>query len=144
MNKFLIIGGTTKAGTTSLFKYLSDHPEFCPARFKETRYFLNKNYQLQRTGKGDDYLENEYNKLFSCEDGLINLEATPDYLYSENTASFIKNTLSGADVKVVFLLRNPVDRFISWFKFAKQDGKIETNAAIKDYFEANIHADSQN
>ncbi len=33
----LIIAGVGKAATTSLFAYLSAHPDICPARVKEGR-----------------------------------------------------------------------------------------------------------
>jgi hypothetical protein len=34
-----IIAGTNKAGTTSLFRYLSDHPEVCASNIKEISFF---------------------------------------------------------------------------------------------------------
>jgi len=44
--EFLIIGGTSKAGTTSLYTYLADHPQICPSALKETRFFLDSDYPL--------------------------------------------------------------------------------------------------
>ena len=38
---YLIVGGTTKAATTSLFSYLANHPATCAATYKETRFFLS-------------------------------------------------------------------------------------------------------
>ncbi len=35
----LVIVGVVKSGTTSLFNYLSQHPDICPSDVKETRYF---------------------------------------------------------------------------------------------------------
>ena len=35
----LVIAGVPKAGTTSLFNYLAQHPDICPSDVKETRYF---------------------------------------------------------------------------------------------------------
>src|SRR5688500_8554449 len=35
----LIIAGVPKGGTTSLFRYLAQHPDICAARNKELRYF---------------------------------------------------------------------------------------------------------
>ena len=36
-----ILGGTFKAGKTSVFKYLADHPEVCASNLKEPSIFLN-------------------------------------------------------------------------------------------------------
>src|SRR4051794_41003093 len=35
----LIIAGVSKGGTTSLFRYLAQHPDICPSPIKELRYF---------------------------------------------------------------------------------------------------------
>lgn len=48
---YLIIGGTTKAGTTSIFRYLSAHPDVCASSLKETRFFLDKDYPLPSTNR---------------------------------------------------------------------------------------------
>lgn len=45
-HRFGIIGGGSKAGTTSVFNYLADHPEICAADAKETRFFLDADYPL--------------------------------------------------------------------------------------------------
>ena len=37
---FLVMVGTYRSGTTSLFRYLSDHPQVAPSSLKETGYFL--------------------------------------------------------------------------------------------------------
>ena len=42
----VIIGGTQKAGTTSLFRYLADHPSVCPSSIKEVDFFLKYNDEI--------------------------------------------------------------------------------------------------
>ena len=42
---YIIISGTSKAATTSLFKYVADHPEVCPSYVKQTNYFLDSSDQ---------------------------------------------------------------------------------------------------
>ena len=37
-----VIGGTEKAGTTSVFDYLSAHPQVCASSRKETDFFRNE------------------------------------------------------------------------------------------------------
>lgn len=141
-NIFLIIGGTTKAGTTSLFSYLSDHPEICPAQLKETRFFLDHEYPLKKL-KSNNYSRKDYLRLFKCDHlEQIKLEATPDYLYSPKTAKKIANILNQDELRFLFILRNPLNRFISWYKFAIQDGKINKSISLDQYFNRNLRTNS--
>jgi len=88
-------------------------------------------------GHGSVYSRKEYNKLFKCKNNQRYLDATTDYLYSDNTANLIRQTLYNDEVKIIFILRNPVDRFVSWYKFAMQDGKIPKKMTLQEYFYAN-------
>ena len=36
---YLLIAGVNKAGTTSVFQYLSSHPDVCGSAVKETKFF---------------------------------------------------------------------------------------------------------
>lgn len=130
-HSYLIVGGTTKAGTTSLFRYLADHPEICGAGLKETRFFLDTNYQLPSRYRYTDGLD-KYDQFFpSCAGKKLRMEATPDYMYSAVTASRIRTSL--ANVKFVFCLRNPVDRLWSWYRYAIQIGKLSAASTFEDY-----------
>ncbi len=112
-----IIGGTIKAATSSVFTYLSAHPEICGSIVKET-FFFTRDY----TGNVNNDLEN-YNKYFKPNHKTkITLEASPNYLsYKTNVAPHIKSVLP--DVKLLFILRNPVDRIYSHYYFSK--GKLD-------------------
>jgi len=137
-HKYVIIGGTTKAGTTSLFNYLKDHPEICPSTYKETRFFINKNYPIKIPT--NFHISNgieEYENFFKhCKDDKIRMEATPDYLYSENTAKWIYENLPNS--KIIFILRNPIDRLISWYRFAKQNNFLNKDVSFEDYINMQI------
>ena len=41
-DRFAFIIGAMKAGTTSLFEILSQHPQVCPSKTKEPDYFIKK------------------------------------------------------------------------------------------------------
>ena len=130
--RLLIIGGTTKAATTSLYFYLQDHPEVCVSSIKETRYFLDPSYPLQSSTRYDGK-QNTYGEYYShCTDEQVLVEATPDYLYSAQTASWLKS-LYGDRVQLIFLLREPLSRIESWFNFAKQDGHLPKELSIDAY-----------
>lgn len=129
-NKYLIIGGTTKAATTSIFYYLKDHPQVDSSSVKETRYFLDLNYPLKRPFKFDGI--DGYRRLFKGE-GEVRMESTPDYLYSQNTPEKIKKCLLQNEVYFVFSLRDPIDRLVSWYKFAKQNNFLDSNISFEEY-----------
>ena len=131
MQRYLIIAGSTRCGTTSLFDYFSAHPEVCPAQLKETRFFLDPKYRLPvSAGKVpswatyDDYFKN-------CQNGMIRMEATPDYIYSSETAEHIAKALPGA--KIVVALRDPIARLGSWYRFACQLGRLPRGTGFNDY-----------
>jgi len=132
-HNFLIIGGVPKAGTTSLYTWLKAHPQVCASSLKETRFFLDKEHSLvsARRFNGDNL--DEYESFFSNNDkGILRVEATPDYLYSK-TAANIVNILPNS--KIVFILRDPIERLVSWYKYSKQRGFISTNVSFEEYIE---------
>ena len=131
--QYLIVGGTTKAATTSLFAYLADHPSICAASYKETRFFLDTDYPLPSKFRFKGDVE-EYNLLFSeCDENQFRLESTPDYLYCpaalERMAKFLPHA------KLIFSLREPISRLISWYRFAKQIGRLPQNMSFDGYIE---------
>lgn len=129
--KYLIIGGTTKAATTSLFSYLADHPDVCAATYKETRFFLSADYPLPSKYRFNGNVE-EYDHLFSeCHDNQIRLESTPDYLYCTSALENIAELLPNA--KLIFSLREPISRLISWYRFAIQIGRLPNSLNIDEY-----------
>lgn len=129
MNKFVIIGGAPKTGTSSVFKYLSDHPDINPSKVKETGYFLSddtlsvQSYKNQFSSPGS-------NKIF--------LEASTGYLgSSKNVPDKIKETL-GDNVNFIFILRNPVERLYSYFWYRKSISKDFKYASFHDFISASL------
>lgn len=124
-----IIGGTIKAATTSLFNYLNAHPQICGSRIKET-YFFSQGY----TGNADVDCK-KYNSYFSPQkDTHVLFEASPNYLaYKENVAPRIKQLFP--ETKLLFILRNPVDRLNSYFNFAKGKLQIPQSMTFEGYIE---------
>lgn len=109
----LILGGSIKAATSSLFNYLNAHPLICGSKVKET-WFFSMHYS------GDIEIDrNRYAAYFSpAAEHRILFEASPEYLsYRENVAPRIKRLLP--DARLLFVLRDPVDRLYSHFNFAK-------------------------
>jgi hypothetical protein len=130
-HRFLIVGGTSKAGTTSVFNYLAGHPQICPAE-KETRFFLDADYPLPSNKRYEKNGPETYLSLFdSGPQENWRFEATPDYLYSPNTASVIHQTLP--NVRFVFILREPISRLLSWYRFGRAMSETPLNMTFDEY-----------
>jgi len=122
---FLIVGAA-KCGTSSLHNYLNQHPDiFMPTftddglKVKEPR-FLIKEKVKERLSKGIWNYE-DYKSLFDNVTNEIAIgESTVLYLYYYNEA--IKNIKKylGENVKIIIMLRNPIDRAFSAYLFASR------------------------
>lgn len=138
--QYLFIGGSTKCGTTSVFNYFEFHPQVCPCKMKESRFFWTNDYPLVAASR-PEYQTKNFNTLFeNCEPVQVRLEATPDYLYSKGSAEKIHAALD--KVKFVFILREPVSRLISWYRFSKTNGLIPKQDSLSDYLDLQHQATS--
>ncbi len=124
-----IIGGAIKAGTSSVFSYLSAHPQVCGSSVKETFFFT-------RDFTGDSEKDRKrYAKYFSVEKGQdVLLEASPNYLcFNDDTALKIRKLIPEA--KLLFILREPVSRFYSHYNFAMAKLQLPAELCFSDYYE---------
>lgn len=134
---YLIIGGTTKAATTSVYFYLAEHPEICASSMKEPRFFLDDDYPVKSAHRLErDGPERYLDYYRHCASASVRMEATPDYLHSPGTPDRIRRHLPGAEM--VFLLREPISRMESWFRFARQDGMIPRDMDFQSFVEGQI------
>lgn len=125
----LIIGGTIKAATSSVFTYLIAHPQVCGSSVKETFFFTKK---YSGNADRDSVL---YNRYFSPgPEHSIFVEASPDYLgHKENIARRIHALLPEA--RLLFILRNPVDRLYSYYNFALSQLALPGHLTFNDYID---------
>jgi len=112
----VIIGGAPKCATTSLFAWLSDHPEVNASKYKETFYLLDKdcwkfNPEFNYFKNGLDGYRKFFNPAKHSE--KISLEGTTLYIYQDIAIEVVKEI--GA--KMIFVLRNPTERAYSNFKY---------------------------
>ena len=116
----LIIIGAQKSGTTSLFVYLSQHPHLLPSYVKEVHFFdggLNPNVDNFNSG------ETWYRAHFPLKKNASNkkvFEASPLYLFNPLAPQRISELIP--EVKLIAILRNPVERAISHFFHEKRGG----------------------
>ena len=110
---FLCVGAQ-KAGTTTLHDILIQHPEIYLPEIKETKFFQdNSKYK-----KGLNYYEKEFFGKWNGERAIGEID--PDYMYFEYVPERIYKHL-GKDIKLIFMLRNPVDRAYShyWMSYRR-------------------------
>ncbi|MCU7938646.1 MAG: sulfotransferase domain-containing protein [gamma proteobacterium symbiont of Bathyaustriella thionipta] len=105
---FMIIGAQ-KAGTTSLYNYLKQHPMIVGSYPKETHYFdrdIHFNKSLT-----------SYEKHFVGWGKKKYFESTPSYLYSPGTCEAIHNAYS--ELNIIIVLREPIKRAYSAWNMYK-------------------------
>lgn len=118
-----IIAGGIKCGTTSLYNYLIQHPNIFPASRKETKFF-DLDYELGinwykpyfPTKIKKYFLEKFYKKKF------LTGESTPAYFHHPLVPKRIFEEIP--KIKLIFLLRNPIDRAYSDYNMRKR-AKLE-------------------
>ncbi len=120
-----IVFGASRSGTTGLYTYLKQHPEIFMSPAKETNFFAYEGETLNCAGPGADYINNsvtrleDYEALFADGGGYrARGEASPLYLYVQGTAARIRARLP--DVKLIAILRNPIDQAYSHFLYARR------------------------
>lgn len=123
---FLIIGAA-KSGTSALYHYLRQHPDIFMSPRKETHFFAFYNKDPNTAGPGDTIPNaitnlDDYKSLFSKANHEQAIgEASPTYIYYPHAGDNIKNFTP--DIKMIVILRNPVDRAYSAFMHLVRDGR---------------------
>ena len=123
----LLIAGVGKAGTTSLFYYLSQHPQVCASAVKEPRYF-----RLDDDSRELEPIES-YARLFAhCGTQRYVMEASPQYFKGgARSVDLIRATLDRP--RVVLMFRDPVARMWSEYRFKKSRLTIPAELTFDDY-----------
>lgn len=110
--------GAQKSGTTSLHDIISKHSDVFLPETKEAHFFdVDEKYRM-----GVDWWLDNHFSTWSGESvaGVF----TPEYLFYEEVPKRIYDSL-GPDVKILIVLRNPVERAYSHFLMSYRRG-IET------------------
>jgi hypothetical protein len=103
---FLILGAQ-RSGTTTLYKWIMQHPQIRPGTMKEIHFF-DQNYQ-----NGVSWYRLHFPLRSKLGSDRITGESTPYYLFHPRAPERIRHVLP--DVKMIALLRNPVERAVSHY-----------------------------
>lgn len=140
---FLIIGAQ-KAGTTSLFNYLAQHSCVLPPRGKRSKdgAIVAGNKELhyfdRQFERGIRWYRSHFRlpKYFQFSNKFITGEATPDYISHPHAPKRVAELIP--QVKLIVLLRNPVDRAYSHYVH-NVTGRVKETRPVKEA----IFADEQ-
>jgi len=137
---FLIVGAA-KSGTSSLHFYLSEHKQvIMPEKIKELNFWHTYGHHDKRAildfypempRNIDDYVsffkEKHHNELLG--------EISPSYIiYYEDTVNNLQSFYEekAKKLKIVIILREPIDKIWSHYKFVKMYGLDPDNLSLKE------------
>jgi hypothetical protein len=162
---FFIVGAA-KAGTTSLYHYLNQHPQVYMSPIKEPCYFAfevrPENFdgefrqQAQRgVRETQAYIrgpmsEKRFGGMVIEWDDYVNLfrnvkdetaigEASVSYLWSKTAAANMHSRIP--DAKIIIVLRNPTERAFSEYHHVLTEGR--TRCSFGDYIQAGLRSQSE-
>jgi len=141
----LLIVGFQKCGSSSLFDLLCQHPNIRGTAPKETFFLADEsyeNYNLEVAWQQPGFL---WEKLYAPEKEEVEsaycLEASVCNFYQQTALDFATRF---DDTKIIFVLRDPIDRFVSTYKYYGATGvHVDPTMSIRDYYfavrEGKIH-----
>lgn len=119
-----IIAGAQKSGTTSLFRYLGDHPRVTVHPQREMNYFLSDPVFEQGWERAfDRYFAGKHS------DGSVIVAKHVMLMYSEKALDRLWS--HNPDIQVIVCLRDPVERAYSAYWYARRRG-WETIESFED------------
>lgn len=122
---FLIIGAH-KGGTSSFYQNLVTHPMVYPALTKEVHYFDRRPRPTTRWYRAHFPSSSEM-----MTQGAICGEATPSYALLPDVPRTVRELMP--NVRLIFLLRDPVKRAYSAYQFNRRRGGIDLS--FEDWIE---------
>jgi Sulfotransferase domain len=124
-DQFVIIIGSMKCGTSSLFDYLSQHPAMCASSRKETEYFSENQKHRVSVARYEDFWPN-----FDPAVHRYALEGSTGYTkWPLEQGVAHRMHAYGIRPKMIYLVRDPIQRIESHVNF------IRINSRQRIFFE---------
>jgi hypothetical protein len=118
---FIIIGAQ-KSGTSSLFSYLSQHPYLIPSYRKEVHFFDGGlRPDVDNFNKGQAWYRSHFPLKENNSNDQKAFEASPLYIFNPLVPQRISALIP--EVKLIAILRNPVERAISHYFHEKRKNR---------------------
>lgn len=142
----LLVVGFAKCATTSLAKHLSHHPEICAPTVKETYFladagspFVEMSEFFEEVGLAENKTARaaeafrQFTGAYRNEKYLF--DATPYHFCQKNALHYAKNR---SNTKVIFIIRDPLDRLQSSFDFFKNVQQEFPNITFEEYVDIQL------
>lgn len=120
IRKLLVIVGSAKAGTSALSHHLGMHPQMIAGTEKEPKFFTDF---ADRTWTGPAIKGLKFGlitDLAAYEENFPGIDAdtwaidaSTDYIWSEGTTARIERFAKDCEVRIIAIVRDPVDRAVS-------------------------------
>ncbi len=124
---FIIIGAQ-KSGTTSLYSYLSQHPQLLPSIHKAVHFFDGGlDESADNFEKGEAWYRAHFQLRMHAHERTF--EASPLYIFNPLAPKRIYDLVPEA--KIIAVLRNPTERAISQY-FHEKGGKNRDPLSIRE------------
>ena len=133
INSFVLIIGAMKAGTTSLFHYLKQHPQIAASSVKEPEFFVSD---------ADPTKTADYYRLWAWRPGVHRwaLEASVAYTSHKRGPAIARRIAAfSADFRFVYVIRDPIERIESQYNHAYSAGWIKRDVGIDELIEKRFH-----
>lgn len=128
MRPDFIIPGEAKCGTTSLYRYLCQHPDVFAASMKEPNNFWRHGASPLQCGQHYPLrAKRSLRRLIGRK--TLTGEASPEYLTKTGVAKSISEVV--LHVRLIFLFRNPVDRAFSDHQMLVKAGVEKESFAVR-------------
>lgn len=122
---YVMIIGAMKAGTSSLFRLLEQHPALCPSRSKEPEFFSQH--------QGHAVAEERYEDLFDFDPAIHKLcmEGSTGYTkFPEEFEVPRRIKAYGLEPRFIYIVRDPVDRVISHLNYGAMNSHEWAEAGL--------------
>lgn len=125
-----------KTGSTALWYMLSKHPELSPAKTKEVAFFntIRPRYIYENPVE----LRQKYLTNWDKKSNGLKFEITPGYAVPKHINKIINLAPNKNKLKIIFVTRNPFDRFVSHYIFRRAKREIITNKKLHEKFMSDI------
>ena len=134
MEPNLFITGFQKCGSSTLFALLSQHPEITPSKPKETFYLSDKAYENYDFQKSIYNPDSTWNMFFPPNVATsYYLEGSVCNFYQETAIQFLEKQ---PKAKIIFIVRDPIERFASNYKYYKSlGGFLKRGMTFQQYYQ---------
>lgn len=124
----LVLIGPPRTGSTSLFHYLSQHPQICPSPIKEPNYFGGGTFSNNPLMALEQYM-----RLFDgCGRQRYRMEASVAYFFhAELITKEVQELLE--DARIVVCLREPIERMLSNYWLHRSRLTYGTDLRLEQY-----------